>query len=93
VLGGIGNLGGAMLGGVVLGLVESIGAGYLGTVTDLCNLPHWLQWASLTQTCSNGGSFELLSSNYQDIFAFVILGIVLIFRPTGLLGERVSDRA
>ena len=93
VLGGIGNLGGAMLGGVVLGLVESIGAGYLGSVTDLCHLPHWLQWASLTDTCSNGGSFELLSSNYQDIFAFVILGIVLIFRPTGLLGERVSDRA
>ncbi len=93
VLGGIGNLGGAMLGGVVLGLVESIGAGYLGHITDLCNLPHWLQWASLTDTCTNGGSFELLSSNYQDIFAFVILGIVLIFRPTGLLGERVSDRA
>lgn len=93
VLGGIGNLGGAMLGGIVLGLVESIGAGYLGAATDLCNLPHWAQWASLADTCSNGGSFELLSSNYQDIFAFVILGIVLIFRPTGLLGERVSDRA
>jgi branched-chain amino acid transport system permease protein len=93
VLGGIGNLGGAMVGGVVLGLVESIGAGYLGTLTDLCNLPHWAQFGPLHDACMNGGSFELLSSNYQDIFAFVILGIVLIFRPTGLLGERVSDRA
>ena len=70
VLGGIGNLGGAMLGGLLLGLVESIGAGY---IEDM--------------------SFGFLNSSYQDIFAFVILGIVLIFRPTGLLGERVADRA
>jgi len=70
VLGGIGNLGGAMVGGIVLGLVESIGAGYIEQL-----------------------SFGMLNSSYQDIFAFVILGIVLIFRPTGLLGERVSDRA
>src|SRR5574343_1126236 len=70
VLGGIGNLAGAMLGGIVLGLVESIGAGY---IEDM--------------------SFGFLNSSYQDIFAFIILGVVLIFRPTGLLGERVSDRA
>jgi len=70
VLGGIGNLAGAMLGGIVLGLVESIGAGY---IEDM--------------------SFGFLNSSYQDIFAFLILGIVLIFRPTGLLGERVADRA
>jgi len=70
VLGGIGNLGGAMLGGVVLGLVESFGAGYIEHLT-----------------------FGFLNSSYQDIFAFLILGLVLIFRPTGLLGERVSDRA
>jgi branched-chain amino acid transport system permease protein len=70
VLGGIGNLGGAMLGGLMLGLVESIGAGY---IEDM--------------------SFGFLNSSYQDIFAFMILGIVLIFRPTGLLGERVADRA
>jgi len=38
-------------------------------------------------------SFGFLNSSYQDIFAFAILGLVLIFRPTGLLGERVSDRA
>ena len=70
VLGGIGNLGGAMLGGLVLGVVESFGAGYIENLT-----------------------FGFLNSSYQDIFAFLILGLVLIFRPTGLLGERVSDRA
>jgi branched-chain amino acid transport system permease protein len=70
VLGGIGNLGGAMLGGILLGLVESIGAGYIEQF-----------------------SFGFFNSSYQDIFAFVILGVVLIFRPTGLLGERVADRA
>ena len=56
--------------GIVLGLVEAVGAGYIEHLT-----------------------FGFLNSSYQDIFAFVILGIVLIFRPTGLLGERVSDRA
>jgi branched-chain amino acid transport system permease protein len=70
VLGGIGNLGGAMLGGVLLGLIESIGAGYIGDLT--------------------GG---YLGSNYQDVFAFMVLICVLVFRPTGLLGERVSERA
>ena len=38
-------------------------------------------------------TFGFLNSSYQDIFAFVILGAVLIFRPSGLLGERVADRA
>jgi branched-chain amino acid transport system permease protein len=70
VLGGIGNLGGAMLGGLLLGLIESIGAGYIGGLT---------------------GGF--LGSHYQDVFAFVVLITVLVFRPTGLLGERVSERA
>jgi branched-chain amino acid transport system permease protein len=70
VLGGIGNLKGAMLGGLLLGLIESLGAGYIGDFT--------------------GGVF---GSNYQDIFAFLVLILVLVFRPTGLLGERVSDRA
>jgi len=70
VLGGIGNLGGAMLGGLLLGLIESIGAGYIGDLT---------------------GGF--LGSHYQDVFAFVVLICVLVFRPTGLLGERVSERA
>ncbi|SAK50974.1 inner-membrane translocator [Caballeronia hypogeia] len=70
VLGGIGNLGGAMVGGVLLGLIEQLGAGYIGNLT--------------------GGVF---GSNYQDVFAFIVLIIVLVFRPSGLLGERVADRA
>jgi branched-chain amino acid transport system permease protein len=70
VLGGIGNLGGAMVGGVALGLIEQLGAGYIGNLT--------------------GGVF---GSNYQDVFAFVVLIAVLVFRPSGLLGERVADRA
>ncbi len=70
VFGGIGNLGGAVLGGVLLGLIEAIGSGYIGTLT--------------------GG---LLGSHYTDIFAFIVLIIVLTLRPSGLLGERVADRA
>ena len=70
VLGGIGNLRGAMLGGVLLGLIESLGAGYIGVLT--------------------GG---ILGSHYQDAFAFLVLISVLIFRPSGLLGARVSERA
>ncbi|MDE2255419.1 MAG: branched-chain amino acid ABC transporter permease [Betaproteobacteria bacterium] len=70
VLGGIGNLSGAMLGGVLLGVIEVLGAGYIGTLT--------------------GGMF---GSNYQDIFAFIVLILVLTLRPQGLLGERVADRA
>ena len=69
VLGGIGNLGGAMLGGLLLGVIESLGAGYIGPLT--------------------GG---VLGSHYQDVFAFFVLILVLIFRPSGLLGERVSER-
>ncbi|HJW54923.1 MAG TPA: branched-chain amino acid ABC transporter permease [Burkholderiaceae bacterium] len=70
VLGGIGNIYGAMLGGVLLGLIESLGAGYIGDLT---------------------GNF--LGSQYQDIFAFVVLIIVLTLRPSGIMGERVADRA
>ncbi|MEK9915839.1 MAG: branched-chain amino acid ABC transporter permease [Betaproteobacteria bacterium] len=70
VLGGIGNLGGAVLGGLLLGLIESIGAGYIGQLT---------------------GGF--LGSHYQDVFAFVVLIVVLVFRPTGIMGERVAERA
>ena len=70
VFGGIGNLGGAVVGGILLGLIESIGAGYIGDLT--------------------GG---VLGSNYADIFAFIVLIAVLTLRPSGLLGERVADRA
>jgi branched-chain amino acid transport system permease protein len=70
VLGGIGNIYGAMIGGIVLGIIESLGAGYIGDLT---------------------GGF--LGSNYQDIFAFVVLILVLTVRPSGIMGERVADRA
>ncbi len=70
VLGGIGNLPGAMLGGLLLGVVEALGAGYIGDLTG-----------------------DVFGSNYQDVFAFLVLIAVLVFRPSGLLGERVGDRA
>lgn len=70
VLGGIGNLAGAMVGGVLLGLIEALGAGYIGDLT---------------------GGF--LGSHYQDIFAFIVLIGVLMFRPSGLFGEKTGDRA
>ena len=70
VFGGIGNLAGAVVGGILLGLIEAIASGYIGDLT--------------------GG---VLGSHYADIFAFVVLIIVLTLRPSGLLGERVADRS
>lgn len=70
VLGGIGNLTGALLGGIVLGLLESFGASYLSIFTN--------------------GAF---GAEYKDILAFAILILVLIFRPTGLLGQTVGQKA
>jgi branched-chain amino acid transport system permease protein len=91
VLGGIGNIPGAMLGGVLLGVVEALGAGYIGDLTDLCSYG-WLA-GLLDERCANHGHFILFGSNYQDVFAFVVLILVLVLRPSGLLGERVGDRA
>lgn len=70
VLGGIGNLYGAMVGGLLLGLIEALGAGYIGDLTD-----------------------GVFGSNYQDVFAFIVLIAVLVLRPSGIMGERVADRA
>jgi branched-chain amino acid transport system permease protein len=59
VLGGIGNVRGALLGGLLLGLLEKYGATVFG-------------------------------GEWQDVFAFVVLVLVLLFRPTGLLGESLG---
>jgi len=61
VLGGIGNIPGAALGGLVLGLAESLAAGYI-------------------------------SSAYEDVFAFGVLVLILILRPSGLLGRAVKQK-
>lgn len=61
IMGGIGNIPGAMVGGMLLGILEMLGAGYI-------------------------------SAAWKDAFVFVILITLLIFRPTGLLGERVADK-
>ena len=90
VLGGIGNIPGAMLGGVLLGIVEALGAGYIGDYSDLCA---YSLLAPRIDACRGGGHFVLFGSNYQDVFAFLVLILVLVFRPSGLLGERVGDRA
>jgi len=70
VLGGIGNIPGAMVGGLVLGLLEAFAAAYLSLLT--------------------GGAF---GAEYKDILAFSMLILILIFRPKGLLGEVVRERA
>jgi branched-chain amino acid transport system permease protein len=91
VLGGIGNLAGAMLGGLLLGVIEALGAGYVGELTNLCQLSDWSD--AIAERCVTDPNLTLFGSNYQDVFAFLVLITVLIFRPSGLLGERVSDRA
>jgi len=99
VFGGIGNLAGAMLGGVLLGLIESLGAGYIGDLTNPCA---WSRAVSRLfgdapspprGLCAALGDQGILGSHYADIFAFIVLILVLTLRPQGLLGERVADRA
>lgn len=69
VFGGIGNIPGAMLGGILLGVLETFGAALLGIVT-------------------NGA----IGAEYKDVFAFAILIIILIFKPSGLLGKTVGEK-
>ncbi len=61
ILGGIGNIPGAMLGGILLGLIEALGASYV-------------------------------SFAWKDAIAFLVLILILIVRPTGILGERVAEK-
>lgn len=61
VLGGIGNIPGAMIGGLLLGVIEGLAAGYL-------------------------------SSEWKNVFAFFVLILILLFRPSGLLGSRVVKK-
>ncbi len=70
VVGGIGSIGGAVIGGLLLGLIEAIGAGYLPLIT--------------------GG---LVGSEYSKVFALILLIIVLLFKPQGLIGERIKGRS
>jgi branched-chain amino acid transport system permease protein len=70
VLGGIGNITGALLGGIVLGMLETFAGSCLSVYT-----------------------MGAAGAEYKDIIAFAILILVLIFRPTGLLGEQVGQKA
>ncbi|MFF4752893.1 branched-chain amino acid ABC transporter permease [Streptomyces sp. NPDC002514] len=72
VLGGIGNIYGAMLGGLVLGLAEAMATAYIADIP---------------------GMQQLGGQGWAAVWAFVLLILVLLFRPQGLLGERVTDRA
>jgi branched-chain amino acid transport system permease protein len=91
VLGGIGNLAGAVLGGVLMGLIEALGAGYVGDWTNVCLLDRFLP--GFADVCAASPDASLFGSNYKDVYAFIVLILVLVFRPQGLLGERVGDRA
>lgn len=70
VLGGIGNLAGAVLGGLILGVIESVGPSLFLEGIGIPS-PHQL----------------------KDGIAFTVLVLILIFRPSGILGERLSKRA
>ncbi|MGI6450903.1 MAG: branched-chain amino acid ABC transporter permease [Desulfitobacteriia bacterium] len=63
VVGGIGNIKGAVVGGFILGL---------GEVLLIAALPHM--------------------TGYRDAFAFILLIIILLFRPTGILGEKITEK-
>jgi branched-chain amino acid transport system permease protein len=69
VLGGIGNIPGAMVGGLVLGQLETLSGTYLPTLTN--------------------GNF---GTEYKDVIAFLILILLLLFRPQGLLGQVVKEK-
>ena len=69
VLGGIGNIYGAVVGGVVLGLIETTSGTYLYFLTD-----------------------GAIGNEYKDVFGFIILVLLLLFRPQGLLGRVQGEK-
>ncbi|MED4229349.1 branched-chain amino acid ABC transporter permease [Neobacillus cucumis] len=69
VLGGIGNIRGAMAGGLIIGMLEMFAAANLSEIT--------------------GGMF---GAEYKDVFAFIILIVVLIFKPEGLFGKAIVEK-
>lgn len=69
VLGGIGSIPGAMIGGVLLGLIETFAGTYLPIATN-----------------------NVIDTSYKDIVAFGVLIVILIFKPSGLLGRAVSEK-
>ena len=63
----------------------------MGDVTNVCFLNQWLP--GFSGMCEANANGSLFGSNYKDVYAFIVLIMVLVFRPSGLLGERVGDRA
>ena len=61
ILGGIGSIPGAVMGGFVIGIIESLGAGYL-------------------------------SSDYRDAYAFIVMILILVLRPSGIMGAKHIDK-
>jgi branched-chain amino acid transport system permease protein len=57
----------------------------------VCFLDRFLP--GFTEICKASPESSLFGSNYKDVYAFIVLILVLVFRPQGLLGERVGDRA
>src|SRR5205814_1660916 len=76
---------------MMAGLIEALGAGYVGDWTNVCFLNDFLP--GFADVCAASPESSLFGSNYKDVYAFIVLILVLVFRPQGLLGERVGDRA
>jgi branched-chain amino acid transport system permease protein len=92
VLGGIGNIAGADAGRIAARADRGAGRRLRGATSPTSATCRAGRPRS-AQRCEQDANLTLFGSNYQDVFAFLVLIAVLIFRPSGLLGERVSDRA
>jgi branched-chain amino acid transport system permease protein len=74
-----------------MGLIEALGTGYIGDMTNVCTLDAFLP--GFKALCEANPNSSFFGSNYKDVYAFIVLILVLVFRPQGLLGERKGDRA